>query len=84
MGLCDSLMESSNGKKKCWKCGEKLGFLEVSECSDCRRNEANRREQESMMAWEETKKREREERERAERAEIEREYYQRLYYKNEY
>ena len=51
---------------------------------DCKRNEENRREEESLMAWAETKKREREEREMAERAEREREYYQRLYYKDEY
>ena len=84
MGICDSYLESSNGKKRCWRCGAKLGSFEYSECFDCKRNEENRREEESLMAWEETKKREREEREMAERAEREREYYQRLYYKDEY
>jgi hypothetical protein len=82
MGLCD--FESSDGKERCWKCNRKLGFLEVSECDQCRRNEEYRRVEEGLFMWEETKKREREERERAERAELEREYYQRQYYKNEY
>ena len=76
MGLCDSLIESSNGKKRCWKCNRVLGFFEVSECDECRINEENRREEEGQRMWEETKKREIEERER--------EYYQRQYYKNEY
>jgi len=82
MGLCDSLLESSSGKERCWKCHRKLGSFEVSECDYCRRNEEDIRIGE--MIWEETKKREREEREERERAEREREYYQRLYYKNEY
>ena len=83
MGLCDSLLESSSGKERCWKCHRKLGSFEVSECDYCRRDEEDRRIGE--MIWEEeTKKREREEREERERAEREREYYQRLYYKNEY
>jgi len=81
MGICDSYLESSNGKKRCWTCGAKLGSFEYSECLDCKEN---RRVEEGLMAWEETKKREREEREMAERAEREREYYQRLYYKDEY
>ena len=84
MGLCDSLLESSSGKERCWKCHRKLGSFEVSECDYCRRDEEDRRVEEGIMMWEETKKREREEREERERAEREREYYQRLYYKNEY
>jgi len=84
MGICDSFIESSNGKERCWRCNRELGSFEVSECDTCRRNEANRREEEGLMMWAETKKRENEERERAEREEREREYYQRLYYQNEY
>ena len=84
MGICDSLIESSNGEERCWKCNRKLGAFEALECDRCRKNEMYRREEEGYMMWAETKKRENEERERAEREEREREYYQRLYYKDEY
>ncbi len=84
MGICDSFVESSNGKERCWRCNRELDSFGETECFDCRRNEENRREEEGQIMWAETKKREAEERERAERAEREREYYQRQYYKNEY